>query len=80
MEKIVIQNLQQALPSILPLLQKEENLLINYDREVDVLYVSFGKIQKADDTEIVDSNLLVRKKGNKIVGVTLLNFKKNSLS
>lgn len=78
MEKTIVQNLQNTLPAIATLIQKEDNLVINYDKQADVLYISFGNPEKADDTEIFKENFLVRKKGQKIVGITVLNFKNSS--
>lgn len=79
MEETIVQNLQNTLPAIATLIQKEDNMVINYDKQADVLYISFGNPQKADDTEIFKDNFLVRKKGQKIVGITVLNFRKSSL-
>lgn len=75
MEKKLVQNLQSMIPAIFPLLQKEEHLVMNYDKEANVLYISFGKPQKADDTEIINENYLIRKKQKKIIGITILNYK-----
>ena len=57
--------------------QKKRNLIINYDRKADVLYVSFDALQKANDTEIFSNDILVRKKNKAIIGLTLLHFKKS---
>lgn len=75
MEKGLVQNLQSALPSIFPIIKGGDKVVINYDKDGDVLYVSFGQPKSADDTEIIGSNLLIRKKGKKIIGITFLNFK-----
>ncbi len=80
MEKNLVENLQSTLPTMFPLIQREDNLVINYDKGADVLYISFGIPQKADDTELVNGNMLMRKKGKRIVGVTILNFKKSSFA
>lgn len=53
--------------------QRAYSLLIDYDEEADVLYVSFGKPQKADDAIQGNDGIIRRKKGNKIVGLTILN-------
>ena len=57
--------------------QRKKNLIINYDNEADVLYVSFDSPQKADDTDFFSDNVLVRKKNKAIIGLTLLHFKKS---
>ena len=78
MEKTLVHNLQNALPAIAPLMRKEESLVMHYDKQADVLYISFGSPQAADDAEMLNEDLLIRKKGKKIVGVTILHFKKSS--
>ena len=47
-------------------------LFVDYDKEADVLYVSFGKPQKADDAIQGSDGIIRRKKGNRIVGLTIL--------
>lgn len=51
----------------------EQNVWIDYDRDADVLYMSFRKPQRAKSTVEVDEDILVRKDGARIVGVTILN-------
>lgn len=46
---------------------------IDYDRDADVLYLSFRKPQRAAKTIETDEDVLAGKDGNKIVGVTILN-------
>ena len=50
-----------------------EHIWIDYDREADVLYLSFRKPQKAKKTVETDNDILIRKDGNRIVGITILN-------
>lgn len=45
---------------------------VDYDQEVDVLYLSFARPQKATDTEMVDDGILLRYCGKRLVGVTIL--------
>jgi len=45
----------------------------DYDREADVLYVSFRKPQRAKKTIELDEDILVRKDGKEIVGITIIN-------
>ena len=49
-----------------------DRLVADYDREVDCLYISFEKPQKATDSQMLDSGIIVRYKGEKIVGLTVL--------
>jgi uncharacterized protein YuzE len=46
---------------------------IDYDREADVLYLSFRKPQRATKTIETDDDILIRKDDDKIVGITILN-------
>lgn len=46
---------------------------IDYDKEADVLYMSFRKPQRAAETVELDDDMLLRKDGEKIVGLTILN-------
>ena len=50
-----------------------QSMWIDYDKEADVLYMSFRKPQKATRTIELDDDILVRKAGRTIVGVTILN-------
>ena len=49
-----------------------EHMWIDYDREADVLYVSFRRPQRARKTIETDNDILIRKDGAKIVGITIL--------
>jgi len=79
MEEKIINQIQSSLPSLFFFMekQKKRNIIINYDKEVDVLYISFEALQKANDTEFFSDDILVRKKNKAIIGLTLLNFKKS---
>ena len=46
---------------------------IDYDEEADVLYMSFRKPQRADSTIEINEDILLRKDGNEIVGITIMN-------
>jgi len=46
---------------------------VDYDQEADVLYMSFRKPQNATRTIEVDEDILVRKNGRTVVGLTILN-------
>lgn len=50
-----------------------KNVWIDYDKEADVLYLSFRKPQRATKTVEVDEDVLLRKDGRTIVGVTIMN-------
>lgn len=46
---------------------------LDYDREADVLYMRFRKTQRAASTIETDDDILIRKDGIAIVGLTILN-------
>ncbi len=46
---------------------------IDYDKEADVLYMSFRKPQRATETVELNNDMLLRKDGERIVGLTILN-------
>jgi uncharacterized protein YuzE len=81
MEEKIIHQIQNSLSGLFLLMekQKKRHLVIDYDQEADVLYLSFDLPQKADETEFFSDDILIRKKSNKVVGLTLLNFKKKFL-
>ena len=63
---------------------KDANLIdqtkLSYDSEGDVLYISFGEPQPADDSDITDEGVVVRLRAGRIVGLTVLNAKKRVVS
>jgi len=50
-----------------------EKISLDYDAEGDVLYISFGKPQPADDSDVTDEGVVIRTREGKIVGLTILN-------
>ena len=52
------------------------NIEVDYDSEGDVLYISFGKPQEADDSDVTEEGVIIRLKEGKIVGITILNASK----
>ncbi len=46
---------------------------VDYDKGADVLYLNFRKPQRATKTIEADDDILLRKDGNRIVGITILN-------
>jgi len=49
------------------------NVELDYDPEGDVLYISFGEPQAADDADVTEDDIIVRTRAGKIVGLTILN-------
>jgi len=50
-----------------------QHVWLDYDKEADVLYMSFRKPQRATTTIETDNDILIRKDGKNIVGLTILN-------
>jgi uncharacterized protein YuzE len=71
MEQALIKQYYPFITNLIKL--PEKKVWSDYDKEADVLYVSFGKPQKANDTVPTDTGILIRKKGEKIIGLTILN-------
>jgi uncharacterized protein YuzE len=44
----------------------------SYDREADVLYVTFKQQSFATDSELTDDDVIVRYDGDEVVGITIL--------
>ena len=65
-----------ALTKLLGLLPATK-LLLDYDEEADVLYLSMQRPQEATKTvEMDDGGILLRYRGNTLVGITVLNASK----
>ncbi len=45
---------------------------VDYDAEADVLYISFECPQKATDSIMTEDGILLRYRGDRLVGVTIL--------
>ena len=50
-----------------------QHIWIDYDREADVLYMCFREPQRATKTIEIDEDVLLRKDGREIVGITVMN-------
>ena len=46
---------------------------VDYDQEADVLYIRFQRPQRATDTEVTQDGILLRLRGKRLVGITILN-------
>jgi uncharacterized protein YuzE len=49
-----------------------KKLMLDYDEEADVLYVSFRRPQQATDSDIRDDDIIVHRRGKEVVGLTIL--------
>ncbi len=50
-----------------------QHVWLDYDKEADVLYMSFRKPQRATETVELEDDILIRKDGRDVVGLTILN-------
>ena len=71
-----IDNVMAFVPQALQLHQK--NIWLSYDEEADVLYLNFKKPSRADDSELLDSDVIVRYEGEEVVGMTIMNAGKKA--
>ncbi len=49
---------------------------IDYDKEADVLYISFQRLQKATVSEMLEEGIILRYRDTEIVGITVLEASK----
>ncbi|HPJ30584.1 MAG TPA: DUF2283 domain-containing protein [Methanothrix sp.] len=54
------------------------SIWVDYDEEADVLYVSFKKPSHADDSELTDDDVIIRREKGEVVGMTFLNASKRA--
>jgi uncharacterized protein YuzE len=72
MAEVIIPNIMQALKAVSH--SNADNLHIRYDKEADVMYVSFGPPVPADDSELGEDDILYRYKDGEVVGLTVTHF------
>ena len=63
---------RQVEKPLFQLLKLSNKAWIDYDKEADTAYISFERPQRATDSMLLDSGVIVRKRGKKIVGLTIL--------
>lgn len=84
MEQRIVKSLNIAVPDLLALTRMgDSRLFIDYDEAADVLYVSFGQAEKADDAYQGNDGIIRRFKKKKVIGLTILNasrFTKKTVS
>lgn len=74
MEQRIINSSKHAVADLVQLARLgKDKLFVDYDQEADVLYVSFGKPQRANDATQIKDGIIQRKKGGKVIGLTILN-------
>lgn len=60
----------QAVPFLIDF--PAQRFWIDYDKEADVLYISFHRPQQATDSEMTDDGILFRYRNKQLVGITVL--------
>lgn len=73
-----IDNVMAFVPQALQLHQK--NIWLSYDEEADVLYLNFKKPSHADDSELLDNDVIVRYEGEEVIGMTSMNASKKAMN
>ena len=71
-ELIIKEEMGFILPHIFKIGAKEINF--NYDKEADVMYVSFEKRKKADITDDSHYPTIYRYANNELIGITIINY------
>jgi uncharacterized protein YuzE len=74
MSRESIEGVFKAMPYILNF--PSAKFWVDYDREADVLYISFRRPQKATDSEMLEDGVILRYRGDKMVGLTILDASK----
>ena len=76
MATVSLDHILTFVPQVLQLHQK--NIWLSYDEEADVLYLNFKKPNHADDSELLDNDVIVRYENNEVVGMTIMNASKKN--
>jgi len=71
----ILDEIYEATPHLLKF--PDTKMSIDYDKEADVLYISFKRPQKATESIMIkDKGMLLRYKEHDLVGVTILDASK----
>jgi uncharacterized protein YuzE len=70
MAEAIVEDVINAIPSMLRIHATEFS--VDYDKDADVLYISFKRPQNANDTDVLDDGVLVRYRNHEIVGITVI--------
>ncbi|MCE5312720.1 MAG: DUF2283 domain-containing protein [Nitrospiraceae bacterium] len=71
-----INNVIESVPYLLKM--PSSRVWVDYDEEVDVLYISFRKPQQANDS-VMEDNIVYHYHDDQLVGVTVMHAKKEGL-
>ena len=66
-------SVESVVEGILAYMNIDKHIWVDYDKEADVLYLSFRKPQRAKKTVETDDDVLIRTDGDQIVGITIMN-------
>ena len=74
MEKALIEAVQANFPRIFSAIKKygKSSFSVDYDEEANVFCISFNPGEKATEAEIYSDDVILRKKGREVIGITLL--------
>ena len=68
----IIERIEKIIPQFVKIAGQ---MWTDYDKEADVLYISFAKPQNADNS-IMDGKVIIHKRGKTVVGLTITNASK----
>lgn len=73
MEQKVLTSVSHMVNTVIELAQLgNSRFWVDYDKEADVLYINFGRPQKADNAVQGKDGIIRRTRKNKLVGLTVL--------
>jgi len=66
-------NLNDVLTVVPQVLQlHQNNIWFSYDEEADVLYLNFKKPSHADNSELLENDVIVRYEKDEVIGMTIM--------
>lgn len=69
-------NILESVPYLLKM--PSNRIWVDYDEEVDVLYISFRKPQQANDSIMEEDDIIYHYHDDKLVGLTILHAKEKA--
>jgi uncharacterized protein YuzE len=75
MDVNIVDEVRRIVPELVRLPSYVES---TYDQEADVLYLAFERGATADDSELTDDDILLRYKGGRLIGVTVMHASKRA--
>lgn len=74
MEAFEVKRILNMVPELLGM--PSSRIWTDYDKEADVLYINFKKPSHADDSKLMDDDVIIRYEEGEIIGITILNASK----